>query len=143
MTTDPDRASGGGHVSPPPLKIEELSERCMGSTKVALLVLDKFAAQLAADLPALERHLAARSGPEVAGVAHALKGAAGAVAAGQLRDVAAAMETLARRSEFATLTSELSALQREVDRCLRFIPSARQLLIQRSGGAPATPGPTP
>jgi HPt (histidine-containing phosphotransfer) domain-containing protein len=117
----------------PPFALSELLERCMGNPQIACLLLDKFAQQMRGDLEAIERQLAAGDGAQIARTAHALKGAAGAVAAGSLHDTAAALESWARGNELDRIRAGLEALRQDVARCLQGLPAARQSL---SAGLP-------
>lgn len=117
-------------ASAPPFVLAELSERCMGNAAVAALLLGKFEDQLAADIPTIEERLAARDAAQIASTAHALKGAAGAVAAVALRDLAATVETLARQDQLDAIAHELSALRAEAERCLGYLPAARGALSE-------------
>ena len=131
-------ATGDGPAGPPlPFAVDELSERCMGNAAVATLLLDKFEKQLQGDLREIEQRLAARDAGQIARTAHALKGAAGAVAAPLLRDLAAEVETLARQENLESIARELSTLRAEVERCLGYLPVARGVLATA-----AHPGPT-
>ena len=128
----PDQSGTGD--SPPPLEVAELSERCMGNTAIATLLLDKFEKQLAHDIPEIERHLAAGDAAEIARTIHALRGAAGAVAASVLRDLAGRLEVLAQQEQLAAIAQELSVLREEAERCLDYMPVARGLLIPPGRG---------
>jgi len=126
-----------------PLSLTELSERCMGSAAVATLVLDKFEEQLTADVETIQECLAAGDVEQIARVAHALKGAAGAVAASTLRDLAAEIERLARKEEIESITRELASLRSEVDRCLAYLPAARTEFACVTDHGPAESGAAP
>ncbi len=112
----------------PPLVLAELSERCMGNTAIATLLLVKFEAQLRSDLLVIEQRAAAGDAAEVGRTAHALKGAAGAVAASALRTLAGEVESQARQEHLDAVTGTLSALRAEVERCLAYLPAAREKL---------------
>ena len=116
----PDRSSEAR-----PLILEEFSERCMGDPAIAMVLLEKFEAQLHRDLEEMEQGLASGDGDRIACTAHALKGAAAAVAATAIRRVAAEVETLARDNRLDQLATALPALRSEIDRCVAYIPSAR------------------
>lgn len=112
----------------PPLSVVELSEHCMGNAAVALLVLDKFEKQLATDIRELEDRLASQDTAQLARTAHALKGAAGAVAATILRELASRVEDLARQRQTESIAGALSVLHTEAERCLGYLPAARAAL---------------
>lgn len=133
----PDNPIGNASTPPPPFALAELSERCMGNAAIATLVLDKFEKQLTVDIREIEERLAARDAGQIARTAHALKGAAGAVAAPALRELAAKVEILARQDQLDSIAQELSALRTEVERCLGYLPVARGALKHGTPGAPA------
>ena len=133
----PNNPVGNSGTRPPPFALAELSERCMGNAAVATLLLDKFESQLRGDIREIEQRLAARDAPQIASTAHALKGAAGAVAAPALRDLAAEIEALARQGKLESIAQDLSALRTEVERCLGYLPAARTTLGSGVGRGPA------
>jgi len=138
MSSTPSQASSNADHGPspvlvaPPLLLAELSERCMGNTAIATLLLEKFETQLRSNLLVIKERAEAGDAAEVARTAHALKGAAGAVAASALRTLAAEAESQARQEHLDALTSTLSALRAEVERCLAYLPAARALLSGKS-----------
>ena len=122
-----------------PFALAELSERCMDNAAVAALLLDKFETQLNADIREIEQRLVTGDTGQIARTAHALKGAAGAVAAAALEGLAAEIEIMARSDQLDSIARELSALRVEVERCLAYLPVARGLLKSgTSGGLTAT-----
>jgi len=126
----------------PPFAVNELLERCMGNAAVATLLLDKFEQQLAADVEAIQESLAAGDTGQLAQTAHALKGAAGALAAATLRDLAARIETLSRTNQRESIAHELTSLRSEVARCLAQLPAARaQIICRTSQGLSESGGP--
>ncbi|MBX3356965.1 MAG: Hpt domain-containing protein [Phycisphaeraceae bacterium] len=122
--------------APPPLAIKELSERCMGSADVAMLVLNMLEKQLRGDMPEIERLVAAQDAALVAKAAHALKGAAGAAAAPALHDLAAKIEMMAKGNQLALLSEIMVRLRAEVERCIGYLPAARESLRGCAGGEP-------
>ncbi len=130
----PDNPIGDASTPPPPFALAELSERCMGNAAVATLVLDKFEKQLTADIREIQERLAAQDTGQIARTAHALKGAAGAVAAQALRELAAKVEILARQDQLDSIAQEMSSLRSEVERCLDHLPTARRALASAASG---------
>jgi HPt (histidine-containing phosphotransfer) domain-containing protein len=116
----------------PPFALAELLDRCMGSVDVAVLVLDKFEVQLREDIGAIAGLLAAKDSGQLACTAHALKGAAGAVAAKALHGLAAQVESSAKHDQLDAIDREFASLRSEVDRCLSHIPAARRALVSGS-----------
>lgn len=111
-----------------PINVDELLERCMGNAQIALLLLDKFEAQLASDLSALTSQLGAGDTQQLARTAHALKGAAAAIAAGAVRDAAAEIDRLARTGEPQAIEGELGGLRQAAQRCVEELPALRNRL---------------
>ncbi len=120
---------------PPPFALPELLERCMGSTDVAALVLDKFEIQLREDVGAIASLITAHDAVQIARKAHALKGAAGSVAAQTLRVLAAQVESSAKQDRLDAIAGDFAALRSEIERCLTHLPGARHALL--SGIAPS------
>lgn len=110
------------------LKVEELRERCMGNSSVALLLLEKFESQLRRDSEVIATCLSANDGPELARVAHSIAGAAGTMAAGALYHRAAEVDRLARDASLDAIAADVAALRAEVERCIGFLPEVRREL---------------
>ena len=119
-------------IQPVPIAIDKLLEQCVGSVKVAELVLKKLEEQLARDLKAIEASVSAGDAPSIARTAHALKGAAGAVAATALHAAAASVEALAKSGTLDAAAADLARLSEEAARCAQYIPTARQSIAQGS-----------
>ncbi len=117
-----------------PLHVAELSGRCMGNAQMASMLLDKFEKQLNADVGVMQGQLASGDCAQLAKTVHALKGAAGAVAATGVHTLAAQLEGLAREQRLEEAAASLKRLRAEVDRCLAYLPRAREHL-QGKGGA--------
>lgn len=113
----------------PPLSLDELRHRCMNNAAVATLILDKFEQQMRSDFQALQESVDRQDLIEVARITHALKGAAGAVAATSLRDRAKEFEDHARQGRLECLAGDLAMLRDECDRCLKALPAARSAFI--------------
>ncbi|GEM_PF-3180748 len=134
--------SPAGHEggTPPPFALTEFLERCMGNVEIATLLLGKFEKQLTTDVVAIQECLAARDTEQIARTAHALKGAAGAVAAATLLDLASEIESLSRSGQLDAIAGELSSLTSEVARCLDYLPAARAGLAAKAAGESTDPG---
>lgn len=122
---------------PAPLLVSELRERCMDSVDIATLLLQKFEDQIRRDLPDIEKSLVAHDASAMARTAHALKGAAGAVAAPAIREAAAKIELLAKQNSLETMIEAIDSLRAEVERCIAFLPEARQALHRTGPGTGA------
>lgn len=130
VTNAPDMA--------PPLAIADFLERCMGNAAVAALVLDKLETQLRADIREIEERCGAQDAGQIARIAHALKGSAGAAAATTLHALAASVEGMARQDQLDAIAQEISGLRIEVERCLGYLPTARRVLESGAHSQPAT-----
>jgi HPt (histidine-containing phosphotransfer) domain-containing protein len=106
----------------------ELCERCMGNIDVATLLLDKFEQQMHGDIQEIEQGLASHDAGQIARTAHALKGAAGALSAKAVQEVAVRIEHAARAGALDRVSTSIADLQSEVDRFLAYLPAARASL---------------
>jgi HPt (histidine-containing phosphotransfer) domain-containing protein len=108
--------------------LRELSERCMGNAALAELLLEKFETQLRTELAEIQRLLIAKDAEGLTRVAHALKGAAAAVAAHRVCDLAAQVESRARGGQLDQVRPALGALGAEAERFGTYLPAARESL---------------
>lgn len=118
-----------------PISLPALFEGCMGDHSIVLLLLDKFEAQLNRDVPELVRFAEAGDTAGVTHLTHALKGAAGMMAASRLHQAAAEIESSARSNDLVTIMAELGGLRAEVDRCLQQLPAVRNQAVNFSAQA--------
>lgn len=110
--------------APPPIRLDELTHRCMNNPAMAARLLERLEAELPRDLAQLEQHAATGALSALARSAHALRGAASLMAANDLAVAAQALE----ESAGASGPSSLDAVRREIGRCLEWLPTARALL---------------
>lgn len=115
----------------PPIDTPTLMENCMGNAALIGMLFTKFEAQARGDLVAIAEGIRGGDAGATCKTAHALKGAAGALAARGVQAVAARIESAARAGELAEAAACIEALQLEVDRCLAFLPDA---LAEIQGG---------
>jgi CheY-like chemotaxis protein/HPt (histidine-containing phosphotransfer) domain-containing protein len=108
----------------PPLNIGELCARCANDIEFTQRLLHKFQDRVADDLAALARNITERKLDEATRLAHSLKGSAANLAAPAVRAVAAEIEAMGRAGDVSQAQDALQRLQREVDRCLAYIPQA-------------------
>ncbi len=108
--------------SDPPIDAAALLARCTGKTALLAKVLGKFSPAATAAVEGLRQALAAGDAQAAAHSAHALKGSAGNLSANALSAVAAEIEELSRAGDLERAGAQVANLQREVDRCLRYIP---------------------
>jgi HPt (histidine-containing phosphotransfer) domain-containing protein len=130
-------------IGPPaadaPINTVTLLERCMGKTDLALELLDRFAHQVSHMLGMLQDHLASGNAELFTRVSHTLKGSAGSMSAGAVREIAAGLEELGRRHSLEPARENLALLAREVQRCLEYVPRAK---AQLEGNAARTSAPS-
>jgi two-component system sensor histidine kinase/response regulator len=112
-------------ISPDPLNLDALLDLCMNNLTAVNTVLDKFEAQAKRDVDQLENSVRASDTQATARVAHGLKGAAGMVSADNLARMAAEIEQLGRSSQLDLAEEHLTALRKEVQRCIEYLPEAR------------------
>jgi two-component system sensor histidine kinase/response regulator len=115
----------------PPLAIEALLERCMGSIETATSILDEFERQAVADLGEIKRHVLSGDCEATARVAHALKGASGILSADALAGIALKLEKMGRSGVISDQDQLLSQLNREVRRCIDYLPIARSAITKK------------
>lgn len=125
-------ANTGAPLDPP-----SLLANCMGNASLVAMLLDKFEKQAREDTVRIEHAIAAGDAGQVARHAHALKGAAGALTAGDIHRTAAAIELAARQSQLDAAEQLLIDLRSDVERCLAYLPTARAA----ARSAPAAPAP--
>lgn len=109
----------------PPIDVHQMLERCMGSRKIGLLLLEKFETQLRLDLTRTSGSAGPLDVDTLRRMAHALKGAAGAIAAKPLVDAATLIEKGATCLSPASLAEAIAALHCELVRALDYLPIAR------------------
>jgi HPt (histidine-containing phosphotransfer) domain-containing protein len=110
--------------------VDELAARCMGNATIAGMLLEKFEQQLRKDVESISARAAEHDAARLAGIAHALKGAAASVAAGDVRAAAARIEFLAREDSLDSIQREIELLRGEIDRCLAYLPEAKRELAR-------------
>jgi HPt (histidine-containing phosphotransfer) domain-containing protein len=131
--------------TPIPFSIESLQTRFRGNSALVKQVLGEFAEQAVRDLESITNSIKANDGPQIASVAHALKGAAGLLSARTLPRLAADFEERGQRDDLEGADACLAELRKEVDRCLAYISEVRiQMsrpteLSQQLGGQRAHP----
>jgi Amt family ammonium transporter len=122
-----DAPSDPAHL--PPIDRDAMVARCMGNLEFAESLLADFAGDLPDRVAQILRSVDDGDATAAAEAAHALKGAAGILAAEPLRALAARIEATGKAGhldEIASLTEELRA---EAQRCLEFIPGLRNRVL--------------
>ncbi len=118
--TRPGWKSAGGELRAPqasPFHHDALTKRWGNNEELVKRLLAKFRSRIMAEIDELRELAGSRDPDAIASFAHKLKGAASYVEAQQVRDVAARLESLARRGELAELPTLCAALEAELRRC--------------------------
>lgn len=110
-----------------PVCLATLRTQSMHDATLALRLLDAFARQAERDLAALDHLDPAADAPRLAALAHALKGAAGAVGAHTVMHAARAADDAARANAPSMLDA-LAVLRAELRRLLDALPDLRRTL---------------
>lgn len=132
-TTHTPRTPGTGS----PVCLDTLRAQSMDDDVLALRLLDTLARQAERDLAALAQLDPAADAPRLAALAHALKGAAGAVGAHPVMHAARAADDAARTTA-AAVPDALAALRAELRRLLDALPDLRRTL---AGAQPHSTAP--
>ncbi len=120
----------------PPLDTPALLQHCMGNAALVVMLFDKFEKQAREDIMRIEQALAAHDAGQTTLISHALKGAAGALSAIEVQRTAADIELSARENRLEAAAACFNELKAEVDRCLAYLPTAREA-AKRAGRASA------
>lgn len=105
----------------PPLQFAELVDRCMGKQDFAWRMLDRFRGLLDEEVQGIVAAVEASQASVVARRAHSLKGSAGNLAAGPLRDVAEGLEHAAKLGDWTQVGALTAELRREGLRFLDYV----------------------
>jgi Amt family ammonium transporter len=123
----PSAAGTPGHeVDAAPIDVAALFARCMGNMEFAASLLDEMQSSGADLVEGIARLVAAQDAAGAAEAAHALKGAAGIVAAEPLRSLAADIEAAGKSGDLESVASLVEGLRREMQRCLAVVPKIRE-----------------
>ena len=110
--------------SAPPVDLESLQDRCLGSRDIAARALSLFDSSLVKDLALLSDSLLRGDAKSVLTKAHSIKGAAANVSAEAIRRLAAELERLAKEDAVSQGQGCLEQLRAEVDRFRSYLSSA-------------------
>lgn len=105
----------------PPLQFAELVDRCMGKRDFAWRMLDKFRGRLTEELAQIETAVESSDAAVVARLAHSLKGSAGNLSAGSVRDVAESLEQAAKLGDWTHVVATTARLRQECEYLLDFL----------------------
>jgi PAS domain S-box-containing protein len=120
---------------PPPLDVPTLLRRCMGSLDLMDSLLAELESSGAGQVEKIANSFAHGDCSQTAEAAHALKGAAGIMGAESIRQTAATLEKAGRAGTLEGLDAAIADLKMEMNRCLSFIPTARQKARELSATA--------
>ncbi len=111
-----------------PIVVKALMEHCMNDAMFVGSILDQFQASASQYLNQIRQAVAGED-PEQAGRhAHALKGAAGMLAAETLQQIAFEMEEAGKAGQLQHLREQIDELNEELRRCLEYIPTVQRLI---------------
>ena len=110
----------------PPIDRRALLLRCMENLEFAQSLLADFEGDLPQRVDQIAQFIHEDDVRAAAESAHALKGAAGTIAAEPLRTLAAEMEAAGKAGDLASAASLVDQLHAEAQRCLRFIPELKE-----------------
>jgi len=108
----------------PPVDLESLQDRCLGSREIAAKALNLFDTSLTRDLALLADSVRKGDARSAATKAHAIKGAAANVSAEAIRRLAAELENLAKEDAVSGGADCLDQLRGEVERFRSYLSSA-------------------
>jgi ammonium transporter, Amt family len=111
---------------PPALDLDLLLERCTRNAGAAQKLLDLFEKELRDDIEGIDRSVLAGDASGVARTLHALKGAAGVMAAHRLFEVASELEVFAREADLEKASAGMHRLREEARRCRESLPEVRR-----------------
>lgn len=115
-------------VSATPIQSQVLLERCLGDVTFMETLLNELASSGPARVAEISRQFELNNHLETANAAHALKGAAAILGAEPIRQLTATIEELGRSGTLEGVAQMLSELQHEMDRCLLYIPTVKELI---------------
>ena len=104
-----------------PIDYPQLRQRLRGGDDVIRRILGLFPDECTAGLAQLQKRIAAREWTEATEVAHRLKGAAGTIAAAELRAAASGVEQACRRQEIEVVQRALLDLFHEALRAVEYV----------------------
>lgn len=110
-----------GWDGPAPIDYRQLRQRLRGGDDVIRRILSLFPDECTAGLAQLQKRIAARAWSEATEVAHRLKGAAGTIAAADLRAAASGVEDACRRQEVESVQRALLDLFHEALRTVEYV----------------------
>lgn len=113
-----------------PFDTSELAERCLGDIEFAQKLLQTFERTGKERVDVITSQSAAGDAHAVGEAAHALKGAAGIVAAKSVHKLAAEVEMAGKAGQLDDVLDTITTLQAEVDRCLGYLKDDQDALME-------------
>jgi HPt (histidine-containing phosphotransfer) domain-containing protein len=108
-------------------------DRCMDDAALALMVLGSFRDKALADLEEIAKCVSQADADAVSRRTHAMKGSAGAIAAGPLMEAAARLEEAAHSKAMGSFAGLMAELSSEMHRCMVAMPGVQQTLQAKAG----------
>jgi Amt family ammonium transporter len=115
----------------PAIMVDTLVERCMNNPAIVDKVIEKFEKQARRDIEQLLQSVVGKDFTAATRTAHALKGAAGMVAADRVAALASEIEQLGRQQQAEMMEKQLNELKAEIQRCIDYLPQVRQVAALR------------
>jgi len=111
-----------------PISAASFLDRCFGNLELAELLLDELESTGIQRLEEIQEYGTHRDDLIVSELSHTLKGVAGILCAAEIEKVASDLEQAAVSSNTREVESCISHLDREMHRCLDFLPELRREL---------------
>jgi HPt (histidine-containing phosphotransfer) domain-containing protein len=108
-----------------PIDVDALLRRCLGSAKVVCMILERFERQAGEDFAGMADLVRRGDLAGASQIAHALKGAAGMVAAESLAKAVGRIEGPTRIEGSDSAEALLDSVKRELDACIGYVPTAK------------------
>lgn len=114
-------------VTDPPFDVDAVFELCLGQAAFAASLIHSFQQDSEAHLLTLREHACQANGKKASNVAHALKGSAAIVSAGEVRRLAAEIQTAGEEGHLEEVRRLIDPLAREIRRCRDYLPVVGEL----------------
>ncbi|MCO6430817.1 MAG: response regulator [Deltaproteobacteria bacterium] len=111
-----------------PFDLRALYRRCANNYAAVQKVLSQFEAQIYRDLADISLHLGNGDAQAIARSAHSLLGSAGLASAEGFVDVLTQIEAAAKAGDLQAVREKITALKREGNRCLIYMPEAQHVI---------------
>jgi PAS domain S-box-containing protein len=118
-----------------PIDCNGLLGRCRGNVEFVQSLLAEFEQELPRRVDQIIGDVSQQNAAAAVESAHALKGAAGTMAAEPLRAAAAEIEMASKSRELTKATAATGRLRAEAERCLRYIPELKQKIDALPAGS--------